>query len=234
MDGVMNLIFPRICPFCGKILQKKKEKACEACQKKLPYVQGPRCMKCSKTIEIEEAEYCYDCSRKSYSYKSGLALYQYTGDVKKSIYNFKYNNKREFADFYAQDIKKHLGKEICRWKADMFVPVPLYQRRQQVRGFNQAQLLAKKLSFQYELPMEPHVLKRIRNTEPQKQVSGKKRNKNLENAFKIQENIVKLKKVVLVDDIYTTGSTIEQCSKVLLDAGAKEVYFIALAIGRGY
>jgi ComF family protein len=113
------------------------------------------------------------------------------------------------------------------------IPVPLFKKKKIKRGFNQAEVIAAKLSGRLQIPYNAKILCRVKDTEPMKQLDHARRKKNLEKAFKISKNIVKLNKVLLVDDIYTTGSTIDECSTVLLAAGAEEIYFICLSIGVG-
>ena len=114
------------------------------------------------------------------------------------------------------------------------MPVPVHPHKRKVRGYNQAQLLAEELSKKIGVPVYKDYLVRIVDTSPQKELNDKARLGNLKNAFKLNENAIKLKKVLLVDDIYTSGATIEACTKVLLSAGTKEVFYTSVAIGKGY
>lgn len=206
---------------------------CDNCRTKLPYIMGPRCCKCSKPILKEEGEYCSDCSRDRHKYKKGLAPFLHTGELKQAVYSIKYDNKREYIDFFVDEIVKRHHREILSWGCDCIIPVPLFKKKKIKRGFNQAEVIAAKLSRQLQIPYNTRILYRTKDTQPMKQLNNVQRKKNLEKAFKISENIVKLNKVLLVDDIYTTGSTIDECSTVLLASGAEEIYFICLSIGVG-
>lgn len=153
--------------------------------------------------------------------------------MRKIIYKFKYSDRRDYADFFAKAIYTNNEKEIKSWNAQVLVPVPVHYKRKLKRGYNQAEILSDRLSDYLKIPIDKHILIRNINTKPQKELSIKERRQNLENAFKITENVVKYKKVILVDDIYTTGSTIDTCAKALLAGGAENIFFISLCIGAG-
>ncbi len=229
-----GIIFPRRCPVCDKILEYRGELICEKCREKLVYIEEPKCKKCGKQLIRHEDEYCYDCKKKKHLYKEGIAVFAHTGEIKKSIYKIKYCNKREYVDFYAGEVTRLYGKKINSWNSDAIIPVPLHRKKQLSRGYNQAEIIAKVISKQTGIPMNSKILMRIKNTKPQKELNDTDRKKNLENAFKINKSIVKLKKVILVDDIYTTGSTIDGCTEELIKGGIDEVYYISLTIGTGY
>lgn len=237
-DGILmdvkGILFPRRCPICDKALKLDGKKICGDCVSKLVYITEPRCKKCGKQLMKMEQEYCYDCKNKRHMYKTGVAAFSHVGDIKKSIYRIKYNNKREYVDFYGEELMKRFGNEIKIWNCDALIPVPLHRSRKIKRGYNQAEIIAKKISKLSGIPVYKGVLKRVKKTKPQKELNDNERKKNVENAFKIQGNIVELKKVIIVDDIYTTGSTIDACAKQLLKNGVQEVYFICLSIGTGY
>ena len=154
--------------------------------------------------------------------------------MKQSIHRFKYDNKREYADFYIEEILKHYGTWIESLQVDAIIPVPLHRSKQRSRGFNQAELLAKGIGKALQIPVEAKVVERYRKTKVQNVLNDTERKNNVKKAFKIAGNVVKLKKVLLVDDIYTTGSTIDAIAEVLKTAGVEQVYFCCLCAGRGY
>lgn len=135
--------------------------------------------------------------------------------------------------FWGRTWPAGLGREILSWKPDALVPVPLHPAREKKRGYNQAALLAAELGKQLDIPVLTGFVERTRNTRPQKELEGTKRQNNLKKAFKIVQNDVKLNTIVIIDDIYTTGSTIDAVAQACREAGVKHVYFAALAIGRG-
>lgn len=234
MTDWLRVIYPAHCPVCDRILRFNGGKICAACYHQLTYIKEPRCKKCGKQIEKYEEEYCFDCAGQSHVYTKGLALLLNSGAGKRSVYAIKYRHKREYVDFYTDELLQRYGKEIASWGAQMLVPVPLHRKKELQRGFNQAAVIAASLGKKLRLPVEKRALRRIVNTRPQKELDNRWRKKNLEKAFIVSKNVVKLKKVILIDDIYTTGSTIDACAKVLLQAGAQEVFYISLSIGSGY
>lgn len=229
---ILNAIYPKTCPFCDKILEEGSE-ICLPCASKLRYVEEPSCKKCGKQLMKEEQEYCYDCATAKHLYKRGVATFAYDEMVSKSIYKFKYHNRRTYAGMYGKAVAERHRKLIASWNADVLIPVPIHTGKLQKRGYNQAELIAVQLGKWLELPVDSKILKRVRRTKAQKELNKSERKKNLENAFKITSNVVKYNKVILVDDIYTTGSTIDECARVLMEAGVKEIYFISLSIGAG-
>lgn len=238
IDMIADYVFPRRCPICDGVIKisevKKKRYVCNKCEVDIPFIYEPRCKKCSKPLSDNRLEYCYDCSKRKHKYNTGIALVEHKGPVRKSVYAIKYKNRREYLDYYMSEVARLHGDAIRDWKAQVIIPVPMYRKKQIKRGFNQADEAAKRLADYLEIPYNDKILFRTSDTRPQKELSDKERYKNVENAFHIEENIVKLKKVILVDDIYTTGSTIDACAKVLRDKGVEDIYFITISIGDGF
>lgn len=230
---VIELIYPGRCPLCSDIVMPKGELACPECKTEAPYITEPKCVKCGKALRHCEDEYCRDCSTQTHFFDKGLALFAYDDMVKHSIYRYKYENKREYADFYAYEICRRLGEEMLSWKADAIIPIPLHRSRQRVRGYNQAQLIAERVGKRLSIPVLSHYVCREKKTTAQKQLNHTERQNNLKKAFKIRQNDVKLDTVILLDDIYTTGSTIDAVAALLKNTGVKKVFFIALSIGQG-
>ena len=189
-------------------------------------------MKCGKELGEEEAEYCGDCMRHKHLFDRGRALYAYKS-MSDSIYRFKYRGRQEYAAYYAECMAKQLGDWIGRCRPDALVPVPIHSSKRYVRGYNQAEVLAKELGDILHIPVETNLIKRARKTSPMKDLSVSERQNNLKKAFKICCNDVKLSTIVIIDDIYTTGSTIDAMSYELRRAGVKRIYFVTLAIGKG-
>lgn len=231
---VINLLYPEVCPVCMEILRKGGSGICMSCRKKLNYIKNPRCLKCGKQIDSEEESFCCDCTKRRHAFVQGIGVWGYTKEISRSIYAFKYHNQRDFARIYAEELYRCCGNIINEWHAQVLIPVPLHKDRMRKRGYNQAQLIAKELGRLINLPTDETLLVRNRKTQPQKELNDKERVKNLENAFKIQRNVVEYKKAILVDDIYTTGTTVDACAKVLIAHGVESVYFVTLCIGRGF
>lgn len=205
---------------------------CSRCRTKPQYITEPRCRRCGKQMMRGMTEFCHDCVQRRHVYDYGYALYDYQS-MRKSIYRFKYGKRCEYAAFYARDIWERLSDEICMMEADSIVPVPVHASRKRSRGYNQAELVAAELSRLTGIRMYENLVKRVRKTVPQKELTIQERQNNLKKAFNITTNVVKLNKTILVDDIYTTGSTLDAVALELRRHGVKSVYFIALCIGEG-
>lgn len=228
----VQLVCPPKCVLCEKVLFVG-EQICTKCRKKLPFVGQYYCMKCGKPIENEK-EYCAGCQRKKYYFERNVSLWTYSPQLKKSLYRFKYSNKRYYAKYYASEIYKKYGRLIFSWNIDVVVPVPLYYKKRRKRGYNQAEVLARELCKLTKLPIDTKMVVRTKNTVPQKQLNEKERQKNVKDVFQIGKSVVKLKKILLIDDIFTTGSTVNEIAKILKEAGCDSVYVVTLCVGRGY
>ena len=206
MNFLIELLFPRRCPVCDSPVDKMGRYVCKKCRAELKYVEDSYCMKCGKSLKTADDEFCGDC---------------------------KYQGRREYAQFWGMELARVLGEEILSWRADAIIPVPLHKTREKQRGYNQAALIARELGKRLNIPVEEEFVGRIRQTLPQKNLKGKERQNNLKNAFKIRKNDVKLNTVIVVDDIYTTGTTMDEIAGCLKRAGIREIYCISLAVGRG-
>jgi ComF family protein len=205
----------------------------ERCQKKLYPVSEPACFHCGRPLREQEREYCDDCARKRSSIVQGKSLFSYRGAVKLSMYRFKYSNRREYAAFFAEEADRRLAGWICDTGASVIIPVPMYPRKERHRGYNQAKLFARELAWRVGLEYEPSLVRRVRDTDPQKELSVSERENNLKKAFQVAENVVKYKCVLLVDDIYTTGCTAETIAGELQRAGVEKIYVLSVCIATG-
>ena len=153
--------------------------------------------------------------------------------VRESIARMKYEARQEYAEFYGREIARVFGAELKKISGAVLIPVPVASARMRKRGYNQAELLAVSLGKETGIPIDTKTLIRRIDTLPQKKLGNEDRIKNLLKAFAVKEGVAAPKTVILVDDIYTTGSTIEACTRVLKEAGAERVYYTAIAIGSG-
>lgn len=147
---------------------------------------------------------------------------------------FKYKNRREYAAFYGEELEKACGEAVRNWKADVLIPIPLHKSRKRKRGFNQAELVAGEAGKRLGIPVCSDWLVRTKKTRPQKELTDQERRANLRDAFRLTRREQNYRTVILVDDIYTTGSTINAAAALLLENGVENVYFLSICIGRGY
>lgn len=231
-DLILDLLFPRRCPVCDRPVAPFGRLVCASCEQTFAYIRQPCCLKCGKPLVQEEQEYCRDCTAHRHLFDRGRALFEYKS-VADSLYRFKYKGRQEYAAYYAYCMAGKLREFIEECHADAFVPVPVHKSRRYQRGYNQAEVLARELSVQTGIPVVSNLIMRVHKTAPMKDLSVRERQNNLKKAFKICRNDVKLDTIIIIDDIYTTGSTIDAMSLELRKAGVKRIYFITLAIGRG-
>lgn len=231
IEKCLGILYPQTCYFCGKI---SKEHICKECREKITYVEEPVCKKCGKPIRYEEKEYCGDCENAVFSYEQGKSVWLHTGVVRWSVYQFKYHNRRIYGKFYAQELSRLYGKWIKDKKIDVIIPIPLHRKRQRKRGYNQSEVIARHLGKLLNLPVNAKAVMRVRNTKAQKELSHKERTRNLKDAFRVTKHWKGEGNVLLIDDIYTTGNTIDSVAKLLRQKGANKVWFLTISIGQGF
>lgn len=192
----------------------------------------PYCLKCGKSVSRDAGAYCFDCTMHRHAYDKACSLFAYKS-MAMSLYRFKYKGRREYADYYAERLETVLGKQIRKWHPQAIVPVPIHSSKERTRGYNQAELVAKALGKRLSIPVETELIKRRKKTIPLKNLGPFERQNNLKKAFIIGRNDVKLNTIVILDDIYTTGSTVDEMSRLLRAHGVQHIYVITLAIGKG-
>lgn len=231
INRFLELIYPNRCPLCDCVLEKEM-RVCEACRMQILYVKEPCCFRCGKEVSDEETEYCDDCANREFHYIKGFPAINYIDPMPHSLAKFKYKNCRQYAPFYAEEIIRAKGRQILSVVPEVLVPVPVHRSRMRKRGYNQAELLARELGRRLHIPVDTAILSRNINTTAQKELGQKMRTINLSKAFQPGKKIVKYNRVMLVDDIYTTGATIDTCAAVLRRCGCKEIYYTSVCIGK--
>ena len=251
-DAIASLLFPTRCPVCDDILEPEEiEKGIHLfCESKIYPIQGAVCMHCGKPLVSTSKEFCYDCQRKKRNFTQAKSLYTYRGVIKHTMYKFKYSNKREYAKFFAKQAVERLGwwlgLESSHDQApshmqsslhhafscpDVIIPVPMYEPKKRARGYNQAESLAEELSRLTGIPVDKKIVKRVKDTTPQKTLNPEERKNNLKSAFQTEKNSVQYIHALIVDDIYTTGSTAEAVAQELIKKGVRQVRVLTVCIG---
>ena len=243
---VLQLVFPRVCPVCKEVLPwhindslsstDNNPYICPECLKKLRPITGTRCLRCSKPIESEEGEFCEDCEKSIRYFREGKALWLHAGAAKRIVYDLKFSSRKDNADFIGYELARSLGRWLIYSDVTDIVPVPLHYKKQRSRGFNQAVLIASALAHWMEIMygvrirVNNSLIERTEKTRPQKDLDPKYRYNNVHGAFAARADANGLR-ICLLDDIYTTGSTINEAAKVLKQAGAQYITFITANIG---
>ena len=229
----LDVLYPRRCPVCDGLLGKQEPLICRKCAEKLEFLKQPLCFRCGKPLEQKEREYCGDCRKIRHWYERGFAPFSYRGIMQQSVMRFKYGGRAEYAGFYAVAVLEYGRELLSRWRPEVLMPVPVHPARLARRGYNQAELLAQKLSELCGIPMESRAVLRMKNTKAQKNLSSMERKKNLENAFALVKSYKPPERILVIDDIYTTGSTIDGMAALLSKNGAKAVYFACITVSPG-
>ena len=239
---ILDLLYPPRCPVCDGLRPIGAPRAHVKCRGKLTPVGADTCMRCGKPVPEGAAEYCYDCSAKGESsFERGVSVFLYEGEIRESMVRFKFHRREEYAPWYAAELLAAQGTTLCGFGAEAVIPVPVHRRKMRNRGYNQAERIARELAYELELPMYADYLRRNRFTVPQKELSNHERVRNLMRALEpgwqaewLKRQHKTPRRVILVDDIYTTGSTLEACSSVLKATGVEHVMVATICIGGGY
>lgn len=234
MENLINIIYPKRCFICDKILHlKSQETLCDICKKKVRWITGNICSKCGKPLEEHRLKFCFDCSKREQEYNQGRGMYLYKEEVIHSIHRYKYGNRKGYGKSFAKELTRFYLENI-NWEIDLITSVPLHPKKLKERGFNQSSLIADILSRNLNIEVNNFLLIRTKNTRPQKDLSDLERILNVRDVFSINKKYTFIhKNILIIDDIYTTGNTINNCAKILKDNGAGNVYFLTVAIGKG-
>lgn len=236
MSNVINVVYPTRCPGCDGLIKKEELSYgfCKKCKPDLEMVSDNHCQKCGKELKVTdvEEEYCADCQRRKRYFQQGKAAFIYSGVMKKAMYRFKYSNRRCYGRIFAEMAVKSYDSWSGLKDIDGIVPVPMYNKKKRMRGYNQAEVIAEELGKMIHMPVYKNYVIRNRLTLPQKNLDDVQRRANLKNAFIIRKNGVKLRKILLVDDIFTTGSTMDEIAKVCRENGVLKIYCLCVCTGR--
>ena len=224
----LNILFPETCPVCSKKSRDHQiAPICSECWNSIGPYTGAMCQRCGKPLVSDSSTFCGGCLESEPAFVSARSFGLYDGVLRKAINHLKYYGRRRLAGPLAEMM---IGMQLPQ--ADTVIPVPLHKSRHRQREFNQSALFARHVARNLNAALIINSLTKIRDTAPQVGLSYKERVKNVRNAFGTEnkDNIAG-KKIILVDDVVTTGSTIRECAKVLKKTGASRVYVVSLAHG---
>lgn len=231
--GLVSLLYPASCEVCAAPIEHD-EYLCVECLGSAPRLEPPRCERCSQPFAgaITEAFTCANCHDRVLHFDAAVSAYRSRGVVREVMHSFKYGKRLYLRHPLAAWLAEALEDPRLRDRHfDCIVPVPLHPARERERGFNQAEILAELLARQTGLPVRP-LLQRIRYTTTQTQFDRAQRIENLAGAFRLRRGAdVQDCRVLLVDDVLTTGSTLSECAGVLKRAGAASIHAATAARG---
>jgi len=226
-------LFPSFCKICRTLLESPDEKVvCRACLDKIVPLRASFCPSCGRFFEgAGEPHLCSGCLNEAPPFSIHRSGAKYRGGLKDTLLLFKYRKYRILGRNLAEFLTEALKKEKGLWSGvDVIVPVPLHRRRRWERGFNQAEVLAGEIGRRMRIPLEPKALKKVRHVPPQTSLEHGERRENVRNAYEAGKTEgIRDRVVLLVDDVYTTGSTLRECAGVLKKAGAREIRAVTVA-----
>jgi ComF family protein len=237
----LNLIFPTVCLACGEILPNYDEElyglpVCSPCKSRVNLLKGPCCSLCSTPFKspVAISHLCPRCEERRPYFDRLLAPFLYEGILRDVVARFKYGRTGKEGKALGQVMGRFLKESYLQREGALMVPIPLHPRREMERGFNQTSILAKGIRDCLPVTMAEGVLVRTVDTKSQTGMGQREREANVRGAFEVRYKVrVKGKEVILVDDVATTGSTLNEASRVLKRAGAKRVICLVLARTRG-
>ena len=233
LRAFFEVIFPPLCHVCRSPVTDGAEiHLCASCRDQLVPIGSPLCTVCGEPFATEGGidHRCGTCLTSRRPFDAARAPLVLAGPAQELIHRFKYGGKVHLRRPLALLTARELAPLAREWGVELLVPVPLHARRLRERGFNQAVLLGESLGRAWRLPLARRALRRVRWTEPQAGLSAAERAENIRGAFAVAEPArVAGRRVLLVDDVYTTGSTVTECARELKRAGATAVFVVTVA-----
>ncbi len=222
LNEVFDFFLPRFCPACSEQLSNEEKFIC------------PKCLDKIQSVQHERLQYEYQknfAKKKIISGFTSLYLFEKDKELQKIIHAVKYSQRFLLGKFLGVLIGNHFGALFIEWKIDFIIPVPLHHLKKAERGYNQSFYIAKGISKATNIPLNAKAVKRKRFTQSQTTMNLVEREENIKGAF-ASKNIRKIieKNILLIDDVITTGATINECGKILLAGGVNKVYAASVAI----
>ncbi|MBW2673399.1 MAG: ComF family protein [Deltaproteobacteria bacterium] len=231
-SGLADMLFPEQCPTCGAALVGGGNLFCPDCLSAVRFIAPPLCISCGLSFTTNQGanHLCEECIRSMPPFSVARSLSVYEGALLDAIHLFKYHGKISVGEALGRMMAQAPYDSLAIEDYSLIIPVPLHPKRLRERGFNQSLVLARQISKRFSIPLDFSTLKRMVYTVSQVNLSGSKRKTNVRGAFEVVDRgRIQGHKIVLIDDVYTTGSTVAECSKMLVQGGAKEVAVLTLA-----
>lgn len=232
LPGLADAVFPPRCMACGAVLSEKGRPFCIPCFSQIKFIRSPLCDYCGRPFpEGEEKDHlCGDCLVSAPAFLAARALGQYERALMDVIHRFKYGGKVSLGERLGTMMAEYAYPSFLISDYSLVMPVPLHPRRLRQRGFNQALILAREISRRFSLDLDFSSLRRSVFTAPQVGLGRDMRELNIKGAFSVAAPArIKGAKILLVDDVYTTGSTVHECARLLMKNKAERVAVLTLA-----
>lgn len=235
--AVAELVFPPdiYCISCGSpIPTGRLYSLCGHCVDTIHWANGKLCAACGRALEDWYPDrYCSECIGTQRRFDEGITCFQYQEQEREIIRSLKYHGKSFLARPLSEIMADRLQALPGAW--DLVIPVPMYWKKEKQRGYNQADLLARFTAQRLGIPYSRQLLVRTRSTAPMNRLSARERRHNLDGAFAVTQKgreQIRGRRILLADDIFTTGTTADRCAEVLKEAGCSQVTLLSLAAGR--
>ncbi|UCB51863.1 MAG: ComF family protein [Candidatus Zixiibacteriota bacterium] len=234
-DDILDFIYPQACPICRNSLKREEADVCEECWKALALLPSPYCPYCASFLENQDDITNHQCPNLSRPRDRRIlavrSLGTFDDHYQKLVHRLKYDKKIPLGRRLARKLGESIKQERSFPGCDMVIPVPLHRARHRARGLNQSEVLAEGISRVTDIPSGKNILRRKKNTKDQTYLNAQQRAENVKGAFVVtQPEKINSKRVILVDDVMTTGATLNECARVLLDSGAEDVFAVTLAV----
>ena len=241
-SAALDLIYPAslYCACCGKIIDESRTyKLCNECMDGMKWISARTCGKCGRRLsEANPTGVCFNCREHAHAFNTGYTCTEYGTHERAMAFALKYDGRSDLAVVMGEIMADRMLAEFTdaelRSMYDLALPVPVHPHKKRVRGYNQAALLAEVFAGKTGLKTSDGILVRVRETHVMKYLGPDQRRQNIRGAFGLKQGKaeeIKDKSILIVDDIYTTGATVDELAQVLADAGAKRVDFLTFAAG---
>lgn len=222
LNKLFDFFLPRICLACNQKLKSFEELVCDSCFSKLKLTPEA----------LIKTEYEKKFASKNFvSDFHPVFIFESGNEIQHIIHVLKYNRQLRVGIYLGKIIANQLNQKLTDWKIELIIPIPLHRLKKAERGYNQSEFIAKGLSIESKIPISTKTVQRKKFTETQTHLSALERQQNVRDAFRVnKQKLIEGKTILLVDDVITTGSTISECAKVLLENDAKKIYAASLAI----
>ena len=234
-DDLLDFVYPQACPICRNPLKREERDICEECWKTLAILPSPYCPYCKSFFENRDEIASHQCPNLTGSEERRILAVRSLGTFddyyQKLIHRLKYDRKIQLGKRLAEKLGEILSEDKGLAGCDMVIPVPLHRARERERGFNQSEILAEGISRAVGVLLSTDALKRKKHTKDQTYLNAQQRAENVKGAFVARHpEKINGKNVILVDDVMTTGATLNECARTLQDAGARGVFAATLAV----
>ena len=230
--ALLDLLFPPLCHLCKAFIPEAGDLfICAECLEKITYLVSPLCSSCGAPFGTESSldHLCGACLRRP-PFQASRSATLFAGPIQELIHRFKYGHRVHLSQPLGLLTARALASFCSQAEPELIIPVPLHRKRLRQRGYNQSQLIGAVLAKQWKLSLEVGNLRRVRWTEPQTSLDAADRRDNVSGAFAVRDpRRLEGKRVLLVDDVYTTGSTIRACTEPLREAGVAALFVVTVA-----